>query len=35
MMPEKVLVFKQIILFREIKFGGEIEGPFSEDFWAR
>ena len=25
MMPEKILVFKQIILFRKIKFGGEIE----------
>ena len=25
MMPENILVFKQIILFREIKFGGEIE----------
>ena len=24
-MPEKILVFKQIILFRKIKFGGEIE----------
>ena len=28
MMPEKVLVFKQIILFRKVKFGSEIEsGP--------
>ena len=25
MMPEKILVFKQIILFQKIKFGGEIE----------
>ena len=24
MMPETILVFKQIILFRKIKFGGEI-----------
>ena len=24
-MPEKIFVFKQIILFRKIKFGGQIE----------
>ena len=36
-MPEKILVFKQIILFRKIKFGEKMErnGTFSEDFWFR
>ena len=44
MMPEKILVFKQIILFRKIKFGVEIEricktffrgflGPVNEPKW--
>ena len=28
MMPEKILVFKQIILFRKIKFGREMQGFF-------
>ena len=38
MIPEKILVFKQIILFRKKNLVGkqrESAGPLSEDFWIR